>query len=192
MPRSYTLPSSIGADLKALREQSVLNQKQVERGSGLDQSRISRIEKGEVTPSEVEVNTYLGALRPALARKYKEYLRTEWQHFAQPPFLHPDLEALVKAEKCLREIDSAFPEEDDVENSSTHAVALQRRLFDQHWSIRASQPIPYGALRNVCSVAAMDTEIELRTNSLHGSSMRLSRSFMIPLRSESARPGGSK
>lgn len=113
MPRSFLLPSTIGIDLKALREQCQLTQKDVQRASGLDQSRISRIEKGEVAPSESEVNTYLSALKAPLAKRYKSYLRTEWTFLGQPAFYHPDLDALTRAEQCLQQIDKATREEDD-------------------------------------------------------------------------------
>ncbi|WP_438010475.1 helix-turn-helix transcriptional regulator [Sorangium sp. So ce321] len=96
-----------------LREKSKLNQKEVQRASGLDQSRISRIEKGEIFPSDSDVNAFLSAIRVPVAKQYKEYLRTEWTHLTQPPYTHPDLEALTRAERCLKQIDSAFPDENE-------------------------------------------------------------------------------
>lgn len=113
MPRPYSLPPLVGFDLKMLREQSQLSQKEVQRVSGLDQSRISRIEKGEIVPSDSDVNAFLSAIRAPLAKKYKEYLRTEWCHLSQPAFAHPDFDALTRVERCLTQIDGAFPDEDE-------------------------------------------------------------------------------
>ncbi|WP_437620315.1 helix-turn-helix domain-containing protein [Sorangium sp. So ce1151] len=113
MPRAYSLPPGVGSDLKMLREQSQLSQKDVQRTSGLDQSRISRIEKGEIAPTNADVNAFLSAVRAPLAKKYKDYLRIEWRHLSQPPFAHPDLDALVRAERCLNQIDGAFPDEEE-------------------------------------------------------------------------------
>ena len=113
MPRPYLLPLTVGSDLKALRDQSQLTQKDVQRASGLDQSRVSRIEKGESVPSDSDINAYLGALKAPLAKRYKSYLRMEWTFLGQPAFVHPDLDALTRVERCLHLIDKATSEEDD-------------------------------------------------------------------------------
>jgi transcriptional regulator with XRE-family HTH domain len=113
MPHPYRLPPGVGNDLKALREQSKLSQKDIQKVSGLDQSRISRIEKGEVVPSDSDINAYLGALEAPVAKKYKSYLRTEWRVLGQPAYFHPDLEALTQVERCLKQIDEAAGEEQD-------------------------------------------------------------------------------
>jgi hypothetical protein len=59
------------------------------------------------------VNAILSAVRAPLAKSYKEYLRIEWRHLSQPAFSPPDLDALKRAERCLDQIDGAFPDEDE-------------------------------------------------------------------------------
>src|SRR5437867_6525206 len=88
-----------------------------------DASKISRIESGDVIPSLRQACALLEAIGSSDARKYSEYLQIEWQHVPQPPFEHPDLEPLMRAERCLQQLsvfESANP---------TPAVQAQAQLY---------------------------------------------------------------
>jgi transcriptional regulator with XRE-family HTH domain len=74
--------------------------------SGLDQSRVSRIEKGEVTDA-TDVNRVLDALTALgakMAGDYKAYAARDWLHIEPPSFWNPERTCLEITEDTLGEI----------------------------------------------------------------------------------------
>lgn len=98
---------SHGAVLARLRSELGATQAALATEASLDQSRVSRIEKGEVT-SQAEVDKVLDALA-ALgsphARAYKEYCAREWEHVAPPSFFNPQRACLEIADEALGNIE---------------------------------------------------------------------------------------
>lgn len=82
--------------------------------SGVDQSRISRIEKGEsASPSETErVLDALSQLGSKRAADYKAYAAKQWLHIEPPSFWNPELACLDITEETLGRI-SAFMDSDE-------------------------------------------------------------------------------
>ncbi len=82
--------------------------------AGLDQSRVSRIEKGE--PASVsEVDRLLQALARLGVKKandYKPYATREWLHIEQPSFWNPELACLEITEETLGKIEDFLKDED--------------------------------------------------------------------------------
>src|SRR2546425_7431707 len=70
----------------------------------VDQSRISRIESGDVVPSGTEVRSFLKALDTEEARAYLRYLEREWKFIRRPAQDHPQLDSLWSAEQQLRRL----------------------------------------------------------------------------------------
>jgi transcriptional regulator with XRE-family HTH domain len=94
------------------RAESGKTQAAIAEKAGLDQSRVSRIEKGEVAaPSEVDrVLDALAALGVEKASDYKAFLAREWLHIEPPSFWNPELACLEIAEETLGQV-AAFLED---------------------------------------------------------------------------------
>lgn len=74
--------------------------------AGVDQSRISRIEKGEA-PSEAESNKLLDALSQLGSKRaadFKAYAARQWMQIEPPSFWNPELACLEIAEETLGKI----------------------------------------------------------------------------------------
>ena len=110
---AYSEGISHGAVLARLRAELGATQAALAAGAGLDQSRVSRIEKGEIT-SQAEVDKVLDALA-ALgshhAAAYKEFCAREWEHVAPPSFFNPQRACLEIAEEALGDIKQFLADE---------------------------------------------------------------------------------
>ena len=100
------------AAVARFRAESGKTQAAIAEKAGLDQSRVSRIEKGEVAaPSEVDrVLDALAALGVEKASDYKAFLAREWLHIDPPSFWNPELACLEIAEETLGQV-AAFLED---------------------------------------------------------------------------------
>jgi transcriptional regulator with XRE-family HTH domain len=82
--------------------------------AGLDQSRVSRIEKGE--PASLSERTRLldalAELGASKARDYKAYIEREWNHIQPPSFWNPELGCLEMTEEALAKIEAFLQDED--------------------------------------------------------------------------------
>lgn len=109
---SPSVPTSFA--MARLRAEIRATQAAVAEQAGLDQSRVSRIEKGEVVgASEVErVLDALTALGSADAASYKEFSAREWLHVEPPAFWNPERACLEIAEEILDEIGTFLLDED--------------------------------------------------------------------------------
>lgn len=105
--------ASHGALLARFRTELAVTQAALATEAGLDQSRVSRIEKGEIT-SQAEVDKVLDAL-VALgsphARSYKEFAGREWAHLPPPSFFNPQRACLEIAEEALGNIEVFLADE---------------------------------------------------------------------------------
>ena len=126
-------PTSIGQDIAQFRAEISATQSQLATKSGVDQSRVSRIEKGETgTPSELgKMLDALTALGSKAAADYRGYLNSDWQYVERPEFSNPQRGILELAEEGLRQI-ANFLEEDD------RPWPLKRQLERQRRAIEAS------------------------------------------------------
>ena len=84
-------PSSIGQHFAQFRDEISATQNQVASKAGIDQSRVSRIEKGETgTPIELgKILDALTALGSNGAADYRAYLSKVWQYVERPEFSNP-------------------------------------------------------------------------------------------------------
>ena len=129
MPK-YTPTQNIGTVIARLRAQANVTQAILAEKSGLDQSRVSRIEKGEVVAS-ADVDSVLEALDTLGAPKakaFREYISRDWQHIEPPSFWNPERTCLESTEETLDEI-ATFLENDD------HPWPLRRQIERQRESL---------------------------------------------------------
>lgn len=104
----------LSAALTRFRAEAGITQSALAEKAGLDQSRVSRVEKGEPASSS-EVDRLLDALTSLGVKKagdYKSFAAREWLHIEQPSFWNPELACLEITEETLGKID-AFLMDDD-------------------------------------------------------------------------------
>jgi transcriptional regulator with XRE-family HTH domain len=98
---------NIGSNLQNLRMQAGITQLQLAQGAGLEQSRISRIEKGDIAPSSADIEAILGHLASCnckAAADFQSYLESTWRHVERPAFDNPQRPAIARAESTLEKI----------------------------------------------------------------------------------------
>lgn len=100
-----------GAAIARLR--GGITQSKLKERSGLDQSRISRIENGEAaTASEIDrILDALVALGVERAADLKTFARREWKQVEPPSFWNPERACLEIAEETLAQIDTFLQDE---------------------------------------------------------------------------------
>lgn len=104
----------LSTTIARLRSDLGVTQGTVAQQAGLDQSRVSRIEKGEVAaPAEVEkVIDALAHLGSKDASNFKEFSTREWNYVEPPSFWNPQRGYLEAAEETLEAVDAFLREED--------------------------------------------------------------------------------
>ena len=102
----YTAAQGIGPVIARLRAEAGVTQAALAEQSCLDQSRVSRIEKGEVFASaDVDsVLEVLDALGTAKASEFKEYIGRDWLQIEPPSFWNPERACLEITEETLNGI----------------------------------------------------------------------------------------
>lgn len=131
---------SIGSDIQSLRTQAGITQSQLAQGAGLEQSRISRIEKGDISPSTADIEAilrHLVAKGSGPAADYRSYLAAAWRHVERPAFDNPQREVITLAEDTLEKI-ASFMEQRE------HPWPLKRQIERQkaaveNWSAYLGQ-----------------------------------------------------
>jgi transcriptional regulator with XRE-family HTH domain len=105
MPNQPDLPSDFGPQLAQLRKDAGKTQGEIGSAAGMDASKVSRIEDGKIGPTISEVMSLLDGLATSSAKAYKKYLDVNWSFLVRPPFGHPDLMSIEKAELSLQRIE---------------------------------------------------------------------------------------
>lgn len=108
----YSHHLQAGAAVARLRAEAGVTQATLAGKSGLDQSRVSRIEKGEVT-SSADIDRVLQTLADlgvAKAKNFMEYAAHDWQHIEPPSFWNPERACLEITEETLGEITTFLTE----------------------------------------------------------------------------------
>lgn len=124
---SITEPQAqTAAAISRIRQDLGVTQAAVAAEAGLDQSRVSRIEKGEVAaPADVEkVLDALGSMGSAEARAFKEFASREWLAIEPPSFWNPQRACLEITEDTILTIDEFLSDD-------THPWPLRRQIERQ-------------------------------------------------------------
>ena len=98
-------PPDLGAQLSKIRLAARLNQSDVAQQVGVDQSRISRIEKGDVTPTASEITRILSGVKSADSLNYLKYLEKSWRNIDRPSFSNPQSDVLYTADAYLSKLE---------------------------------------------------------------------------------------
>ncbi|WP_427551841.1 helix-turn-helix domain-containing protein (plasmid) [Methylomonas sp. MS20] len=110
----YNPNQKAGHAVARLRAEAGVTQSTLAEKSGLDQSRISRIEKGEVV-SSADIDRVLDALEElgvTNANNFKKYAERKWTQIEPPSFWNPERECLEITEDTLEEISNFLDAEE--------------------------------------------------------------------------------
>ena len=114
MIEELVVANRIPATIGRLRSELGATQAAVANAAGLDQSRVSRIEKGEVCTS-VEVDRVLDALASlgsTGANGLKEYMARDWLHVQPPSFWNPQRASIEIAEETLGKVEQFLADDE--------------------------------------------------------------------------------
>src|SRR4051794_827635 len=93
----------LSAVIGRLRAAVSVTQADVAKAAGLDQSRVSRIEKGDVS-NTADIDRVLDALAhlgSEEARAFRNFVVRDWFHIEPPSFWNPQRDVLDMAEEML-------------------------------------------------------------------------------------------
>ena len=137
-PTLERLPS-FGRSITRLRNGLSLSQRDIAKVAGIDQSRLSRIEKGE-SASDQECRRVLHALETLGsedAARFTAFLNTGWHHLERPDFWNPDADVIRRAEDALakttafsRTANAPWPLQRQLERQTDLLAAAARYLGD--------------------------------------------------------------
>jgi transcriptional regulator with XRE-family HTH domain len=96
--------AALGKYLSTIREAAQLTQAELAKKVTVSPTRISRIESGDVSLTEDEMDQLLREIGTAPAQELREYLDQEWQELERPPFEHPNRKALWLANGLLKKL----------------------------------------------------------------------------------------
>ncbi len=104
----------IGESLARLRSDLGATQTEVAKKALVDQSRLSRIEKGEIAPQEEieRVSLALVELGSSDAEDFMRFMGREWRFVEPPSFWNPERASLEIAEETLVKIDNFLADEE--------------------------------------------------------------------------------
>ena len=106
--------SRTGESLTRLRSGLGATQTEVAKRASVDQSRLSRIEKGEIVPQE-EIERVLRALVELGSTDAEDFMRfmgREWRFVEPPSYWNPERASLEIAEETLEKIDNFLADEE--------------------------------------------------------------------------------
>ena len=102
-----------GETLARLRTELGATQKQVAAKVPMDQSRLSRLEKGEIGSEDFEpVLAALASLGSASAEGLKDFIGQTWRFIEPPSYWNPERSTLEMAEETLGEIEQFLADEE--------------------------------------------------------------------------------
>lgn len=101
-------------------------QSSIAKALGVDQSRISRLEKGEMPLGYEELRTYLDAIGTDEAKAYLDYIHQSWKNVQRPDFWHPARQALYRADRILSEL-NIFVEQHNLSGPLLAEIELLRQ-----------------------------------------------------------------
>lgn len=152
----------IGADLARLREAAQLKQSQVAESLGVDTSRVSRNETGQLEPDEVEVAKTAEAIGTPEALEYAAFAKSSWSHISKPGFWHPSRTDLHQAEKWLVKLGEFVQRPQTTDGAKAqadlHRESLRRAvdfLTDKNHSIAFVGEIGVGKSTAICGITGL-------------------------------------
>lgn len=152
--------AGVGTTLSRLRAKANMTQAAVSNKAGMDQSRISRVETGEATPSTAELESYLSALGTQEALSYLRHVQEDWSFLELPTPENPDSDAIREAEEQLQRLEDFEQEKNppgpvraEIEMHRQSLLRLGRFLGELNYDIAFVGPIGVGKTTALCLAA---------------------------------------
>lgn len=123
-------PADLGIQLAKLRSEKKLSQSDLAKQLKMDQSSISRMEKGDAKPSESEIKRYLSCINTEGSLAYLKYLETPWCHIDRPSFSNPQLEILSIVEMYLSKLEK-FRQSHDLPGPLVAEMDMHKASLDR-------------------------------------------------------------
>ena len=100
--------------IQKIRTNLKLTQSVIADAAGMDQSKFSRIEKGDMSsPADMmKILNALVTLGSAEAQEYINFTQYEWSHIQPPSFNNPQRDALLQAERSLSKVQTFLDDTD--------------------------------------------------------------------------------
>ena len=124
------LPSEVGRHLIRLRNEAGVTQKEVAEKASIYPGILSRIETGERSVTDDEMQRIIAALDTPSARSFSEVLTRTWIYLQRPPIGHPDEGLLWESEICLTRI-SDLRRELGLGNNGADPFHVRLRLAEE-------------------------------------------------------------
>ena len=124
------LPSEVGRHLIRLRNEAGVTQKEVAEKASIYPGVLSRIETGERSVTDDEMQRIIAALDTQNARSFSEALTRAWNYLQRPPIGHPDDGLLWESELCLTRI-SDLRRELGLGNNGADPFHVRLRLAEE-------------------------------------------------------------
>ena len=121
---------TLGADLARLRLNAGLKQARVGEILGVDTSRISRVETGELPAEPEEVVRLAEAIGTAEAKNYAAFIAERWIALPKPSFWHPSRQDLRSAEARLAEMDQFLNRPQTTESAKAQGDLYRKTIVD--------------------------------------------------------------
>ena len=115
----------LGSELEQVRKAAKISQADVATKLGVDQSRVSRMEKDTKVPLD-EAREYLAALGGnSTAKDFIEHIDSTWYSIPKPGFQHPCRAVLRTADSALARLQSFL-----ADPTTPPDVAQQGKLYE--------------------------------------------------------------
>ncbi len=160
--QKLNVTSRVSADLARLREAAQQKQSQVAEAIGVDTSRVSRIETGQLVPDESEVVKIAEAIGTPQALEYAEFTKGTWKQIEKPSFWHPSRQELRRAEKFLVKLSEFVQRPQTTDGpkaqANLHRESLMRAvefLTDTNHSVAFVGEIGVGKSTAICGLTGL-------------------------------------
>ena len=124
------LPSEVGRYLTRLRQEANITQKEVAERASMYPAVLSKIESGERSITEEEVQRFVAALDTKSAHRFGKTWSQSWSHLERPPIGHPGGDLLWEGELCLAKI-AQLREKLGPESEETDPFQARLRLSEE-------------------------------------------------------------
>jgi len=153
----------IGKHIAALRDQAGLKQNELAKKLEWSAAVLSRVESGERSLSDDELEIILRGIGTPEALKVEELLARQWQILPQPPLADPDSDLLWEAELAAQKI-HALAERADVRQVFERRLvryeeelsAASLRLMDKRYRVAFIGTIAVGKSTAICRAEGLE------------------------------------
>lgn len=153
----------LGRFLSQARERAGMKQAELARKISWSPAVLSRVENGERSLAEAELQTILETIGTSETLKLQQVLRREWQVLPQPALDHPDQDLLWSAEQIVQQL-VALREQPDVRRAFERRLSeyiadiqdIAARIMKRSFQIAFIGPIGIGKSTAICHATCLE------------------------------------